>query len=400
LPSLEIMSEAARRCIEALDARQQDISMLFLLAHTAWLERFEAGEKLVTWVREEAKLRLGEVTAKGFQEEVRREFSARGIRPVAPERCVHAMTKQGAKDLCLQAGWPCPFFPVMLQTRPKGAGGFDKKGRKEGPPGAFIVFSCWPDAFFALITMAGTGVYKGSAADIIFENQVADFGPKSIAFPCRIILDCDAKMAEFNNEYTLEELEQSIDAVPLWFVRELVRIKALKPTDKVVCYKKKKSRADKASAHFVFGIMGIPTEDIREVLDIIFVSRWKAWAEKQKSIPESSQPKRHKARGRELPEPWRVTDRSTMHGRNQFSTLLLKNPDKKETEFPYLERRMVIVNGEVTGRSRLPFAREEYEPGHAQALQLLHCCCYSSFPQEFVTLSPDFMIRKAVSFIP
>ena len=401
-----LMAEAARKCIEALDAKRQDISMLFLLSKIAWLERFPAGVALVTWLREEVGLRVGEVAPPAFQAEVCREFKARGIRSVAPERFVYATTKQEAKDSCLQAGWPAPFFPMMLQTRPKGAVGFTKNSQREAKKkeetGVFIVFSCWPDALFALITMAATKTFKGYAADFVFENQIADFGPRQMHFPCRIILDCDAKVSEFNNEFTLEELEECIDKVAPWFVKQMVKIGAIKPTDEVTCYQKHKSRPGKASAHLIFSIMGLPVEDIREVLDRIFVAPWKEAMERQKQQEEKEaaaqpKPKKQKLERRKPPEPWQIADRSTMHGRNQFSTLLFKNPDKNETEYPALTRKLILVNGEVKKQFRLSYTRAEFGPENERALDLLNCCCYTSFQPGFVTISPDFMIPKEVS---
>lgn len=400
------MAEAAHRCMAALDAKKQDISMLFLLSRTAWLERFQAGQALIEWVREEAKLRIGEVTAPEFQEEVRREFKRRGIVPVAPERYVYATTKQEVRDRCLQARWPAPFFPVMLQTRPKGAVGFVKRKEvwRQEESGVFILFSCWPDALHALIAMAGTKTFKGYAADFVFENQVVDFGPKQLKFPCRIILDCDAKLADFNNEYDMEELQQSINLVAPWFVKQLVQIGAIRSTDEVVCYQKNKSRPGKASAHLIFGIMGISTDDIREVLDRILIAPWRQEQEREKAQAEKAakqgegapKRKRQKLGPKKLPEPWKVTDRSTMHGRNQFSTLFFKNPDKDEKEFPSIGYKLIIVNGEVKQRLRLSFTRAEFCPENPKALSLLRCCCYSCFMPGFVTLSPDFMVERVV----
>jgi hypothetical protein len=398
------MVEAARRCIAALDSKKQDISMLFLLSKTDWLQRFPAGMRLIHWLRNEVKLMLGHVCSDEFMGEVKREFQSRGIRPVAPERYVYATTKEETKNLCVAARWPEPFFPMMLQTRPRGDTGFCKKGKGDGQPkgprGVFVMFSCWPDAFFALINMAATKQFKGYAADIIFENQIVDMGPKKLSFPCRIILDCDAKKSEFNNQFEVEELEGVIDKVAPWFVGELVKHGAIKPTDRVVCFEKKKSREGKASRHLIFNLMGIPTMDTREVLDRIFVAPWVKAKEKERieeeKRAEDPPKKKQKLAPPKLPEPWMVTDRSTMHGRNQFSTLLWKNPDKGETEYPYIESRLVIVNGQVVERLPMNVKRLASGPDHPKALSLLHCCCYSSFVADFVTLSPDFMINKSV----
>ena len=398
------MVEAARRCIAALDSKKQDISMLFLLSQPDWLQRFPAGSRLVDWVRGEVKLLLGHVCNEDFRLEVRREFQSRGIRPIAPERYVYATTKEEAKNLCSSAGWPEPFFPVMLQTRPKGDQGFDRKAKTKdqpkGPRGVFIMFSCWPDAFFALIRMAATKQFKGYAADIIFENQIVDMGPKKLSFPCRIILDCDAKKSEFDNQFEVEELEGVIDRVAPWFVGELVRIGALKPTDRVVCFEKKKSRKGKASRHLIFDIMGISTMDTREVLDRIFLTPL-AKAKEERRLEEERRaenppPKKQRPPSRKVLTPLDVTDPAPMHGRGQFSTLLWYNPEKGEDEYPVVEYRLEIINGKVTKKTRLNVGRSESGPEHPKALSLLHCCCYSSFLAEFNVLSPDFLINKTV----
>jgi hypothetical protein len=139
------MVEAARRCIAALDAKSQDISMLFLLSDIPWLERFGSGQILVEWLRSEVKLKTGEVARKEFQAEVRREFKSRGIVPVAPDRYVYATTKQEVRDKCLEAKWPTPYFPVMLQTRPKGAVGFSKREvKKREELGVFVLLGLGP----------------------------------------------------------------------------------------------------------------------------------------------------------------------------------------------------------------------------------------------------------------
>ena len=396
------MVEAARRCIAALDAKSQDISMLFLLSDIPWLERFGSGQILVEWLRSEVKLKTGEVARKEFQAEVRREFKSRGIVPVAPDRYVYATTKQEVRDKCLEAKWPTPYFPVMLQTRPKGAVGFSKREvKKREELGVFVLFSCWQDALFALVNMAGKRTFKGYAADFVFENQVVDFGPKQLKFPCRIILDCDAKVADFSNEFDESELQQSIDQVPAWFSKQLVKIGAIKASDVVVCYQKNKSRPGKASAHFIFGIMGISTDDIREVLDRIFVAPWKKAQEQAAKGGESKgeeppKKKKQKLAPKKLPEPWQVVDRSTMHGRNQFSTLFFKNPDKNEQEFPCIGYKLLIQNGEIRKRLELRFTREEFTPQNPEALKLLRCCCYSSIMSDFVTISPNFMVEKGV----
>jgi hypothetical protein len=400
------MVEAAQKCMAALDAGRQDISMLFLLSQWEWLGRFNSGQLLVNWVRGTMKLRGGEVCCPAFHAEVRREFEARMARPVAPERVVHAVTKDEAKRLCAEAGWPAPFFPVMLQTRPPEGGAFrSRKGPKRDEaytPGVFVIYSCWVDAMYGLIVMAGTKQFKRYPATVVFENQLVDLGPKLLAFPCRIILDCDAKLAEFNHEYTLAELRECIDGVALWFAQQLLLIGAIKPTDRIVVNQKNKDRETKASSHLTFNIAGISTHDIREVLERVFGRPRKEAEDRQKAAlkeqadaqPAPTQNKKARLTKKALPEFWRVTDPAPFHGRAQFSTLLFFDKNKGETLTPVVVRELTIVNGEIAREDALDPSGQADGPTNPDVMRLLNRCCYSSIVPEFVTLSADFMVGR------
>ncbi len=71
---------------------------------------------------------------------------------------------------------------------------------------------------------------------------------------------------DYEDHYSLEEMEKSVQQVPAWFVRRLVEIKALKKSDKVVVVEKDKSRAGKVSKHYTFNILGLSKGDIFQVL--------------------------------------------------------------------------------------------------------------------------------------
>jgi len=374
------MAEEARRCIAELDSKRQDITMLWLLREREWLERGKATRELRDWLQNTAKVSLKVAAGDEFQREVRREFSARGVRPVAPERAVESWRKDTAKDMCLNARWPRPCFPVMLQTRP---------GSEERGAGAFVVFSCWQDAMLALVKMSKTRSYKGQsrnyAADVVYENQLADMGGYDL--PCRLILDCDAKLKEHGEGHTLESLQGLIDQVPAWFVRRLVEIGAIKPTDRVVVFEKEKSRHNKASRHYIFNIMGFSTWDTTTVLFEIFGKEH----EKEKKLMEAGQVKKPPA----LPV-WKMVDIVPHHGRAQYSVLGFFDRDKQETEFPCITRRMEIVNGEVKSMRRSQVSRADSSLKHPTALKMLHDTCYSCFAPEFVTMHPKFMVQRSV----
>jgi len=373
----------ATRCIEALDAKQQDITMLWWLQQPEWLQQFKAGRDLLDWATNQMGVSPREFMSKEFQDEVSNAFKSRGVRPVAPERVVANWKKDEAKQMCLREKWPKPYFPVMLQTRP---------GKEQEGSGAFIVFSSWQDAVIALREMAKTKRFfylkgkKSYAANMVYENQLVDMD--GYDYPCRIILDCDAKEAEFGGRYTLEQLGEAISRVPAWFAKRLVEIRAIKPTDRVVVYEKEKSRRGKASRHYIFNVVGLSTWDIQAILREIFHT------ETEKERTQGGKGK-IKDSALILPQPWHVTDQVPHHGRGQYSVLGFFDASKGETECPALTMRTEFVNGKVVkGPTQCKITRAESTLDHPMALQLLHRTCYSCPVKDFVTMSPEYMRQR------
>ena len=372
----------ATRCIEALDSRQQDITMLWWLQQPKWLQQFKVGRDLLDWATNTMRVSPAEFTSKEFQREVSKTFEERSVRPVAPERVVANWKKDTAKEMCLQERWPKPYFPVMMQTRP---------GEGQEGSGAFIVFSSWQDAVIALRAMAETKRYyharekKSYAATMVYENQLVDMD--GYDFPCRIILDCDAKEAQFGGRFTLEQLGEAISQVPEWFARRLVEIRAIKPTDPIVVYEKEKSREGKASRHYVFNIAGLSTWDTQTVLREIF------WTEIEKERQAEKQQKKLDAG---LPSPWHVTDPVPHHGRGQYSVLGFFDAKKGETQCPAVTRRLDILDGKLVKATPCRVTREESTLDHPLALKLLHRACYSCPVKDFVTMDPQFMRQRQV----
>lgn len=372
------MADDARKCMEALDRNKQDITMLWLLRHVEWLEQCKAGRELTDWARYRMQVSLKVASGDAFQQEVTREFKRRGIKPVAPERVVDNWSKDKTKRMCMDAGWPKPFFPVMLQTRP----GPDEKG------GTFMMFSSWQDAVHALVRMSQTKKYRGRdrvhPAEMVYENQVVDLD--GYDYPCRLILDCDAKLSEHEGQ-TVESLTRLIEEVPQWFCKRLVELGAIKPTDRVVVYEKEKSREGKASRHYIFNIMGFSTWDTQDVLAKIFGGE----LEKQREREAKEKVKRPVAL-----KAWQMVDPVPHHGRGQYSCLGFFDRKKKETQYPCLTRRLEIVNGEVVKRKTCKVARDESGLDHPQALALLHEACYSCLVPEFITMDRQFFVQRTV----
>lgn len=382
-----IMAEEARRCIAELDARRQDITMLWLLKERDWLERGKATRELRDWLQNTAKVSLKVAGGDEFQREVRREFAARGVRPVAPERAVESWRKDTAKEMCLNARWPRPCFPVMLQTRP---------GSEERGAGAFAVFSCWQDAMLALVKMSKTRSYMGLsrsyAADVVYENQLADMGGYDL--PCRLILDCDAKVSEFDGRFTVEELDEAIDGAAEWFARRMVEIGAIGKEDTVVVYEKDKSRQGKASRHLIFNIVGYSTWDMQATLRLIMGEEIER--EKQAEANALAKGLERLPFDGKRPPAWRLIDTVPHHGRGQYSVMGFFDARRKgEVEYPCIKRRLEIVNGRLVGKPRpCVIAREDSDLSHAMALNMLHRTCFTCFVYDFITIHPKFMVQR------
>ena len=357
---------AAQKCMSALDAKRQDITMLWLLAAPAsWLMHFKAGAELCDWTQNTMEVPLGVASGAEFQEEVTREFMLRGVRPVAPERVLDAAKKDLVKNMCLAARWPRPCFPVLLQLRPPGERGL----------WGFVMFSSWQDAAVALAEMSRTQRYHGHerqyTVGMVYEMQLVDMGDYDQ--PCRIILDCDAKPSEFGDAYSVEALGRVIDEIPLWFVRKLAEMKAIPAEHRVVVMEKEKSRANKASRHYVFSIMGVSTWDIRSVLKTAFPVKG---GDEQGKLVTCCQ----------------LVDRVPHHGRGQYSVLGFFDKGKKETEYPCITRRLEIVNGKMASvRAGRALDRSRSALDGPDGLRRLQEACYTFFKPGFITLHPSFM---------
>lgn len=388
-------TDMARRCMEALDRNGQDITMLWLLKDVEWLEQCKAGRELTDWVRNRMEVPTKIASGEEFQAEVLREFKSRGgVRPVAPERVVDHWSKTPAKQLCLDAKWPKPFFPVMLQLNPRKPGGPGGDSRKL--PGAFVIFSCWQDAMLALRDMAIKRKFQGKdrwyAVEMVYENQIVDMGAEEgtgYDYPCRLILDCDAKISEHGEGHTLESLKELIQQVPAWFVRRLVEIGAIKSTDRVVVFEKEKSRDNKASRHYIFNIMGYSTWDTKAVFDEIFAKEH----EKEKELLAKKGVQKSVA----LPA-WKMVDTVPHHGRGQYSVLGFFDKDKKETEYPCTTRRLEIVDGKIVSIRSSKLTRDRSNMDCPTALAMLQEACYSCFVPEFVTMHSKYMVQHSVRY--
>lgn len=78
----------------------------------------------------------------------------------------------------------------------------------------------------------------------------------------RLLIDWEVETPWLSGRRTVEEMQRTGAAFPVWFVRQLDRVGVLDPTETVRCTVKDKSRAidggHKVSFHFIFNIAGCP----------------------------------------------------------------------------------------------------------------------------------------------
>jgi hypothetical protein len=390
------MAEYALACIARMDTEKLDFTMLWLVKHWDWLSRFKAGLDLRYWIENSMGLHRQEVCCEEFHNQVTKVHAQRGVRRIAPSRMVWAIRKAELYDKVKLAAWPKPYFPFMIQTRPPVATEEELKSR-DGfrRAGVFVMFSNWQDGFFKIIEIASCHVLKDQNGNplrdysgeihqvaILYENQITKLEGRDC--PCRIILDCDLSCAKFEDRFSLDDMIKSTEQVPIWFVKRLAEINAIKKTDVVVVIEKDKSRPGKVSKHYTFNLLGLSKGEIFQVLNEIFKKPFMA---KKKGLKVTASVDYDG-----LIEPYEIADTSTMHGNNQFSTVLMHDPKKKESRNPVQTVSIKISNGgTLVERKKTPWARVANDPDHPHAMHMLALSCYTNFTANSILLDQRFM---------
>jgi hypothetical protein len=383
------MDTAARAgwCIEALDRAGCDYSLLLYLRHWKFAERCEGLRPLLTFIQK-LEIPEGEAASAQFHRRVCKEFGSRGVVPVAPERFTYSRTKAGAWLKAEQARWPQPMLMVQFQMR----------------PGPFFVFFSWQDA---LIFVRRLGTERSFRVDPVLPdpsipNQLVDYTEtrrerldllyeNQTVNPTRLYLDCDAKEAEFG--LPVPVLRQLIEKVPPYLYGELLRLKAIRPTDTVCFYLKDKTREHKASMHISTNILGVSTEGIKRVLNAIFVEplqearlmhkKTKTWLHlDRKQFPLGA-----------------LVDTAPFHGRHQLSTLYVEKNGC--TQYPRFVRTVTITDaGRSVAVTEVDWAGEPdaHLPTSPHALQSLYSTCFSHPLTSMVTLQEQH--GSAMTIVP
>lgn len=371
------MSEHADACIAYFDEHKLDITLLWLLQHWDWLDTFVFGKKLVSFIERTMKLRRGHVERKGFQDRVTTVFLGRGVQRICPDRKVQAYRMEETFRLCIDRQWPEPFLPFMLQMR----------------PGVFVMFANWQDGFHWILKKTWKKVHtfegKNLPLDLLYEKQVVGLG-KHGDMPCQLIIDFDAYVDEFGGRLSMDELKQLMSKVLPWFSEKIVSIGALRMDQTLVVVEKEKSRTKtskgpKVSRHYIFNLIGLSTREQRAILRRIFVDTFSAERKKQKDTKSMAHVKIGSDACMAL-----LGDVSTMHGRNQFSTLFCG----KEGETPPKITNIYEIGqgGRQVKVTPWRWAEDEHTPDHEHALEMLFHACYSCMNIKTVTLNSNFHV--------
>lgn len=380
-----------------MDEQGLDYTMLWLVKHWDWLGRFKFGRELLAWI-DRMGLHRQEVCCKEFHSQVTKSFKERGVRKIAPQRMVWAIRKADLYEQAEAQRWPRPYCPFMIQTRPPAPSEAELREHGENfrRAGVFVMFSNWQDGFFKILEIAGCNILKDQTGRplrdfrgevhrvaVLYENQITKLA--GVDYPCRIILDCDLKCDDFKGKCSLEDMIKSTEQVPIWFVKRLMEIRAIKRSDTVVIVEKDKSRPGKVSKHYTFNILGLSKGDIFQVLDTVFK---KPFLEAKKVHPRVTA--RVESGG--LIMPYEIADTTTMHGNNQFSVVLIHDPKKKETRNP-VQGKVIRVSkgGELIDMMEAPWAHTANDPDHKHAMDMLFLSCYTNFTANSITLDPRFM---------
>ena len=360
----------AKRCMDLLDEKQLDITLLLALKHWDWLDSMRFGRSLKKFVECTAGLNRRDLKDPAFFSAVWDEFTRRGIVNLAPERRVEAYRKEELfekyRKECEAGRWPEPHQPYLIQMR----------------PGVFVLLSNFQAGFWLLRDMAKTRMYrredgKSIPVQLLYEGQME-------GEPCRCILDCEAYLSQFDGRLSREELLDSVRQVPQALVRDLVRIGAIKREDTVTFIEKNKCRGDKISFHYTTNLMGDPTVDMKHVLAKVYIEQYTV----ARTILNKTKSMAHVPVSDGRCDPALHVDETTIKGRHQFSVVF----SRKEGEEPCTIDSIVTVTngGETVERKDSPMKGVPLIPTHAHALDMLFFGGYTHWIKDTVVFNKEF----------
>jgi len=306
---------------------------------------------------------------------VERVLDRTGIVDLAPRLRVEAYRKQELMDMyhAVRDSWP-PHKPYLLQMR----------------PGVYILFSNFQAGFHQMRKMALTGKYlteEGRVLDVelLYEGQVE-------GEPCRIILDCDAYIADYAGLLTEEELVQSVLQVPQMLTRELVRIGAISREDTVCVVEKDKSRHDKVSFHFTFNIVGIPTVDLKAMFERVVLAPYKevharCLAEKSR-VPLAKHIAKSLGKDGVYAHALAHVDPSTVKGKHQFSTAFSRKKGEGPPRMGWMQ--WISEGGTKVRRVESSLRGVDVVPSSERAFGMLYLAGFVHWTPRTLVLSRRF----------
>ena len=351
----EMARDHADRCIEELDKRKCDYTLLFWLCQWDTIKHVMYGRDIITFITDDMKLTREDVCNPFFHNRITEVFEERGIRKISPRDCVSAYFKGKVTELMEKAGWTKPFVPFVFQPRTPPAGG------------CFVVYKTWPDGIAELCKTMFHRQFELDTGTIPVQNcyEIPFTGLGNL------IVDFELEVHTFKDgEQTVDTLNKLGEEFPVWFYNRAIDVLGLDPeTQTLTVCVKKKSRGDKASFHFTTNILGITYGNIKSFSEAVLApiaSTLKEYGVTKTFFHLSGQTNLCPGIG------W---DLKTIHGRQPISTMFGCKPN--ESNYPQLMRHIEfgdLVDGMKI--NKLPF-EGPHTPTHKDALYLLYHSCFT-----------------------
>ena len=251
--SSEEGNRISKVCIQEMNKRGCDFSLLFWLRNQESLPGTEIGNELLLFLNDISvpiELFSNSSFRDAFFSDLRAEFNLNGLKKVAPENYVVA-SGEGGKARAIQeaarAKWPRPNQTFCFQTR--------------GRNSAFFIYQCWQDGIRKILQLFESPLYVDPLGARVKVEQIYEhaWGDTRLS---RLLIDWEIESEWASHRRTPEQLRATAERFPVWFVKQLVNTNSLDPDAMVHCTVKDKSRqierGMKISFHFAFNIIGCP----------------------------------------------------------------------------------------------------------------------------------------------
>lgn len=393
-------TQLAEECLRVCREHDVDHYLLFSLRHWHWLDHSRFGRQFKAFIEQHTQVRAAAMLKHGswraFKKRVVEEIDRLGVVNIAPHLFVEAyrMKELLQKYDSVRQQWP-PHKPYLIQMRSEN--------------GLFILFSNCQAGFHRVCKMARDGKYQSEdgrwkPVELLYEKQL-------VGEPCRIILDCEAYMGDYEGVMSRDELVESMRHVPVMLTRELVRVGGIRPDDKVIVVEKNKCRAgaggcdggkgEKISFHFMFNIVGIPTGDLKVMFQqLVLDPYWDAHAraKKAKTVAEVVRLiADSKGEDGVYTAALAHVDPSTVKGMHQFSLVFSR---KKKEQPPRIDWIYHLSKAGAYGSQReSAFHGIPLVPEHERALDMLYLGGFVHWTPQTIVLAKEFRVAAPMQDI-